>query len=344
VKSVSESAPRTHPPRLVAAGLLVLWLLSLALPTYLSAQSAEWGHGGTLLLALGWLGILGVGDSLSVFGTFAWWANPLFLWATARILLRKALPAFSAYLAGWLSFLALLVGSLKMNEAPTYSAVLAYGPGVLAWLLAILGLACTVAREAKSDALKICFGLAMVILSTAYLVQVGSRAFLANETEKNRLPFYAAKRGVVCAEQAIPLPIDEKQHALALEAPWMKVLNILPIDAVQYGGYQYRRAPGGSPESRMPPFSIREPISTPARYVLRIEGSLPYEYKSRDLDEDFVMRVIDNSNDKEIGHLAHRREFFPELGFCPSLTSGGLHRNEEAQVWLAPFISGSGVR
>lgn len=292
---------------------------------------------------MGWLGVAGVEDSVSLLGVLAWWANPFYLWALIKIQLKGKTPKFSANMALGLATLTVLVGSYALNAIPTFTPVIGYGPGALLWYLAILSLAYVVARDAGYASSHKLIVYTVCVLCFGYTVQLLWRVTSANDAERERLPFYAAKRGLICSVEATKLPITEQQPAISLGAynkQWLDALRNWKVTAIQIGSTEYRRAADGSPESRKPPYMTAQPVSLPARYTLRVEGGYPYVNKWSDGGGDFVRLImVDNQTKEEIGQLVHRREMNRRLGFCPSLTYFPHSLNEEAIQWLAPFIS-----
>jgi hypothetical protein len=315
------------------------WLASLALPALITPRHeyTGWGYG---ILGMGWLGIAGVADDLSRLGVFAWWANPFYLWAVARALAGKT-PVFSTSMAVALGTLTVLVSNYAVGSGATFAPVIGYGPGALLWYLAILTLALVVARDAGSAFTAKVIACAVAVVAVAYTAQVLWRFIGANEAERQRLPFYAAKRGPICSATMSPLPIPEQQRAIGLEAPgmeWLESLRQWDVVAIQRGSIEFRRAPEGSPESKRVPFMTAEAVTTPARYTLRVQGGHPYINEASDGGDFVRLQVIDNRTNAIIGELAHHREWNRRLGFCPSLTWYRRGSNEEAIRWLAPFI------
>ena len=336
----SSSEPRFRLRSIFLILSFTAWLASLALPALITPthEDTGWGYG---ILIMGWLGIAGVGDDLSRVGVFAWWANPFYLWAIARMLGGKT-PVFSTSMAVALGTLTVLVSNYAVGSGATFAPVIGYGPGALLWYLAILTLAFAVARDAGSAFTANFITCAAAVVAVAYTAQMLWRFMGANEAERQRLPFYAAKRGPICSATMSPLPIPEQQPAIGLEAPGMKWLDSLRhwgVVAIQRGSIEYRRAPEGSQESKRHPYMTADAVTTPARYTLHVQGGHPYINQWSDGGDFVRLKVIDNRTNTIIGELAHHREWNRRLGFCPSLSYSALRGwNEEAIQWLAPFI------
>jgi hypothetical protein len=341
--------------RKVVLGLsLALWLASLALPALISdtPHHTVWGMN---ILLVGWLGIVGVlavGEDVGWLGVLAWWANPIYLLVLGKTLRRKRPPAVSPYATGFdlafVSYVALALASLTVllsrypvNAAGGFAPIVGYGPGALLWYLAILSIVYVVSRDAGNPtAPKLLVG-AVGIVCVAYTAQLAWRAVGSNQSEREQLPVYSAKRGLICSARATPLPILEPQPAIRLEAKskvWLESLRNWRVSAVQIGSLEYTRAPAGSDESRKAPFMVAEPIASPARYTLRVQGGHPYVNDAHESGDHVRLSLWDSHANKEIGQLVHHREANRLLGFCPSLTYFPYSPNEEAIRWLAPFI------
>lgn len=319
-----------------------LWLLSLVFPALISPYDKH-SLSGLEILSIGWLGVVGVEDVASLVGVLAWWANPFYLWAISNLAFGKYLPIKTTYFALTLASLTLLLSSYAINEAPVFTPVIAYGPGALFWLLAVLSLAYIVSSKAGHQSLSKMVIIIIIILLLAYFFQVGWRAFASNDTEKVKLPYYSAKRGVVCSVKMIPLPIIEKQSVIKLNLSeynkdWLNFLLDWGIKSVQFDGIEYMRAPQGSPESMRYPYMIGKIITLPARYTFIAQGGSPIVNETSD-SSDVYLSIVDNLEKKEIGQLAFHREMNSRLGFCPSLEYYSTTKTEEVIKWLSPFIS-----
>ena len=290
---------------------------------------------------MGWLGIAGVEDGVSLLGVLAWWANPFYLWALLRSSLGGKNPVFSANVAVCLASLTVFLGSWAVNAVPVFTPVLGYGPGALLWYLAILSLTYETTRYGGTASPMLVSGLAgtVCVLFVGLLIWRGAAS---NLSEREKLPFYSAKRGFICSVEASPLPIADPQAAIALEAEskqWLESLRNWRVAAVQVGSTEYFAATEGSPESQKPPYMASRPVSAPARYTLRVDGGYPYVNKWSDGGDFVRMILIDNQTKSQIGQLVHHREINRKVGFCPSLTYFPHSRNEEAIRWLAPFLA-----
>ena len=319
---------------------ITLWVSALAFPALISPDSKN-TLGGINILLMGWLGVAGVEDGTNLLGVLAWWANLFYFWAIARAAFEKTNPTIVTYLAVATASLTALLSSYALNAVPSFTPIIGYGPGVLLWFLAIFTLAYVVTRDAGHLATsRIVVGIASGLL-VAYLVQVGWRAVASNDSERERLPAHAAKRGYICSVTAPLLPIADRQEAIELKADseyWLKSLIHWGVTAVQVDAIEYKRAPEGSPESKLPPYLLATPVSVPARYTLRAEGGYPFINKWSDGGDFVRLTVIDSQGKKDIGQLVYRREISRRLGFCPALTYYPNSQKEEAIKWLEPFI------
>jgi hypothetical protein len=214
----------------------------------------------------------------------------------------------------------------------------------LLWFLALLSLAYVVATDTEelSSLARFCKILAGALISL-YLAQIGWRASSSNESERERLPYYSAKRGSICEVLATPLPITEKQIAIELKPTnidykWIESLHNWGITTIQVSSEEYTPAEPDTIESRNPPYMHRGTISQPARYALEVEGGYPYINKWSDGGDFVRLRLIDTQNNNELGQLSYHKELNSRLGFCPTLTMYSESGNEEAIKWLAPFI------
>jgi hypothetical protein len=324
----------------------ICWVISLALPTLIPSGENEAGLGIGILL-MGWLGFAGIEDGINLLGVLAWWANPFYLFALASINSKDKPPIISTCLALGFASLTSLLSSYAINTVPSFTTIVGYGPGVLLWFFAILTLAYVVAKDTNHKLIQRLIISLLVALFAIYAAQIIWRSVAANESERGRLPFYAAKRGIICSVEATKLPIPKQQLSLSLESSfdkeWLDTLRNWGITAIQIGKTEYKKAEAGSPESRKHPYMTEEAIYQRdrfSRYTLRIEGGYPYINKWSDGRSDFVrLTIIENKTEKEIGHLMHYRELNSRMGFCPSLPQYSHKHNEEAIKWLAPFIS-----
>lgn len=267
---------------------IVLWLGSLALPALISRQPENtlWG---IYILLLGWLGIGAVEDGVSLVGVLAWWANPFYVWALIRASLGRKNPTFSANMALGLASLTVFLSSFAINAVPAFTPVIGYGPGALLWYVAIASLAYATARDSGTSPPRLALGLASAVCALFISLLVW-RAVAANVSEREKLPFYSAKRGLICSVEAEPLPISGRQEAIALEAQsehWLESLRNWRVAAVQVGSTEYSAAVRGSPESQKPPYMASRPVSVPARYTLRVEGGCPYINRWSDGGDSF---------------------------------------------------------
>lgn len=323
---------------------LALWFSSLAFPAIVS-PNAENSSLGIGILLWGWLGVVGAEDGLGFLAMLAWWANPLYLLAIIRAMSEKALPIKTVYAALLLAFLGFLLGSYATNAVPSFTPVLGYGIGVLLWFLALLILAYAVSTKADLDMLpSLLLGL-MVFLVIIFFAQVVWRAFASNESEKERLPYLVAKRGLICSTTAKPLLIPEQQFAIRLESKekkWIESLINWGVVAVQVDGVEYIKAPEGSPEAEKSPFMVSRPIKIEARYSLKAEEGYPLVNKWSDGGKSVRLTLIDNKKNNVMGTITFKKEANSRLGFCPSLNHYGASTKEEAIRWLSVFINQEG--
>lgn len=305
---------------------LVFWLSSLALPALITSRSEPaYGYG---ILFLGWLGFAGIKDGLDLLGVLAWWANPFYLWAISKAFAGKQ-PRTSVFLAMVLAPLTFLLSNFAINAVPSFATVTGYGPGALLWFLAILSLAYATTKDTElSDISKATVGIACVLI-TAFIGQASWRAVASNDSEKNRLPYYSAKRGLICSATATPLPINQKQSAIVLKTDtdyWLDALLNWGIPVVQVYHVEFRKV-------SEPPFKASSPISSPAQYGLYVEGDPPFFNPKV---QNVTLKILDLQNNEELGHMTFKRQL--SGGFCPSLPFYTRDEEEEVLKWLAPFI------
>lgn len=319
----------------------IFWISSLALPTLISPYPEHTLNGLYILLA-GWLGIVGIEDGVNLIGVLAWWANPLYLWAIYRSAFGSIVPTTSAYLAVAIAPLTFLLSSYALNAVPSFTPIIGYGPGTLLWFLAILGLAYIVSKDTGNVVLAKWFKVISTILIVTFLTQMIWRTAVSNDSEREKLPYYSAKRGLVCSATAPPIYINERQPAIALKTDdskhWIESLLNWGVNAVQFDGFEYKQAPKGSLEAQRPPYMVSKPVSTPARYVLHAEGGYPFINKWSDGGDFVQLTLIDSQSNANLGRITYRREMNKRLGFCPSLTYFPDSRKEEAIKWLYPFL------
>jgi hypothetical protein len=336
---VSKSGVSSSHPILLGLSF-ALWVSSLAFAALISPDPKHSPIGLNILLS-GWLGVAGVEDGVNLLGVLAWWANPFYIWALSRSAAGKGVPIVSAYLAIAIASLTFLVSSYAINAVPAFTPIIGYGIGALLWFLALFMLAYVVSKDAGLYTESKVIACISSLFLIAFLIQVGWRALDSNDSEKERLPYYAAKRGPICSVTIAPLLHIEAQPVIELKAEseyWLESLLNWGIKAVQRDGIEYQKAPKGSPESQRPPYMISKPISAPARYILRAEGGYPYINKWSDGGDFVRLSLVDRKNNKELGHVEYRREANRGLGFCPMLTSYPHSKQEEAIKWLAPFV------
>lgn len=305
---------------------LVLWIFSLALPALISSRSEP--ANGLGILSIGWLGFAGIKDGLDLLGVLAWWANPFYLWAISKAFAGRQ-PTISVFMAVALAPLTFLLSHFAINAVPTFSTVTGYGPGALLWFLAILILAYAVTKDTElSDVSKATMGIAFILI-ICFIGQVSWRAVASNSSEKIRLPYYAAKRGLICSATVTPLPIIHKQSAIALKTDnnyWLDALLNWGVNAVQTYRVEFHK-------TSEPPFKVSIPISQPSQYSLYVEGDTPF-FNSR--ARHIKLRIVDSKNNEEIGHMTFKRQL--SGGFCPGLPFYSQDEEEEVLKWLAPFI------
>lgn len=318
------------------------WTFSLVLPALLSEEPKH-SLPGLAILLIGWLGVVGVQDSTSFFGMLAWWANPLYLLSISRSALSNKRPHGSLYAAIVLALLSFLVSHYATSEAPSYTNIIGYGPGALFWLIAILTLGFVVSRDVGD--LILCYATigCGITLAVLYALQVTISVVGSNSSEREKLPLYAAKRGTVCSVKAPFNPISDKQLAIELSAEdrehWLKALLHWGVNAVQIKGVEYRTAAKNTPEAQVAPYLTSEPVTEPARYLLRAQGGFPYINKWESGGDYVRLTLVDKKSNAELGSIDYKKEWNEKLGFCPSLTFFPDSREEEAIKWLAPFMA-----
>jgi hypothetical protein len=184
---------------------LVLWLISLALPYFVSPEDADLRNVtlGYHVLLIGWLGP-------AIF-IFSWYANPLFLFACLKLLLTRRSAGFTAGLA-----VVLAVSFLFYPGIPHYPAteqVIGYGWCAYIWHSAIL-LAPVAARARRleqddrdSGSLALwrdgpgIFWLIVLVAWVGRSVSFGAyQKSIASKTERERLQQIVFKRGYVCTK------------------------------------------------------------------------------------------------------------------------------------------------
>ena len=261
---------------------MTLWLVSLAL-TGFSLNSNQDSWPGIAILITGWLAALA--------GNFAWFANPLFLWAFVR--LRADRPAVGR------SLLAVVVAldTLRLSEISTgngVSLLWGYGWGALLWLAAmciLLAAAGTRHVEARikaniSDgfnewARPFGFGLCAALLMGTLYLAVNDRRH-ANRAESERLSGLLFKRAPVCRDDAalvgLPMarlsgPLDVKLSvgdSSGSTTPFNRPIDLLEwgVPVVRYDGRDYEYAPDGDG------WVVRSvPADGPASATLFVVGS-----------------------------------------------------------------------
>lgn len=178
---------------------VVIWAISLILPTFIVDSHDQPWSGYTVLIA-GWLGIAGIEDGCSLIGIFGWWANLFYFYSLKEYLDSEKLPLKAISWAVVLSLLSFFVNSLAISERPSYVDVIAYGPGALCWFFAILSLAYMIFSESgKTMQAQLAYHLG-VTLAILYVIQVLWLAIGGDYLDHKHIPFYAAKRGWVCSD------------------------------------------------------------------------------------------------------------------------------------------------
>lgn len=178
---------------------VVMYAISLILPI-LILDSHEELWSGYAVLIWGWLGIAGIEDGWSLIGILGWWANLFYFYSLKEYLDFEELPIKVISWAIVLSLLSFFVDSLAINETPSYADVIAYGPGALCWFLAILSLAYVIFSESgRTMQARLAYRLG-VTLGILYVIQVLWLAIGGDYLDHKNIPFYAAKRGLICSE------------------------------------------------------------------------------------------------------------------------------------------------
>jgi hypothetical protein len=335
------SANKKYESRLVTISLC-FWGLSLIVPALISSREEVFG---LAIFGMGWLGFAGVENSVNLLAVLAWWANPIYFIAISRLTKKQESSPSSPHIAVFVGLLTFLLSSFAINAVPSFTKVIGYGPGAILWIfsLLILGYSACLTYQLKrlGKFYKILFFLILVF----YLSQAGLRHFLSNESEKDQLPVYAAKRGIICAVRAKPLPITTRENVIEIEAvdtnEWISTVHSYGINKIQAYGQEYREFredEKNSLEARTPPYMHQEKANSAARYLLVIEGMHPYKMWKADSLVTIKMHLIDKQTNEAIGELIHQQEFLSK-GFCPALSAYSQKKNEEVVKWLAPFAS-----
>jgi hypothetical protein len=262
---LASSASQTHRPlpsaRTLSIVALSLWVASLAL-TGLVLYAKQQRMTGAEILAMGWLSPL--------MGNFAWFANPLFLWAFIRLQTRKSAVALTV-LAILLSLDTFRLSNYLLDEGGGSTSVYAYGWGVVLWFAALCVLAAAVGTRQietriESGGLEgtdewfrpIGFALCISMLMASGYLAIQDRR-LANNVERERLSGLVFKRGPVCGatEPSVAQPLGRNlgpvevrfsEGAYAgISYPLNKPTHLLKwgIPVVRVAGRDYSYAPAG---------------------------------------------------------------------------------------------------
>jgi hypothetical protein len=331
---------------------LFCWCISLALPALIASKTSDLNLGIGILLT-GWLGFAGVENGVNFIAILAWWANPVFLIAYAKLSDKHNNDTITPHVAVFFGLLTFLLSSYAINAVPSFTKVIGYGPGVIFWIASLLLLGYS---SSLSNHLKILSRIYMAvafIISLLYLSQIYFRYSSSNQSEKDILPAYAAKRGKICSLNALPLKIQKQESIIEIDTidtnEWITTIHNYGVDKIQAYGQQYRAFNDnekGSLETRTPPYMHKEKIGSPARYLLKIEGNHPYKFWKGTGRNSIRMIISDTKEHKVIGELIHH----PDIStgnYCPTLptySSPQEKNNEEVIKWLAPFISKNAKR
>ena len=297
---------------------------------------------------MGWLGFAGVEDGVNFIAILAWWANPLFLIAFFKLAENPEDDTITPHVAVFLGLLTFLLSSYAINAVPSFTKVIGYGPGVIFWIASLLLLGYCSCLTHQLKLLGRLYIVIAFIISLFYVSQIYLRYTLSNQSEKTMLPTYAAKRGKICSATAIPLNIQKQESIIDIDAidtnEWITAIHSYGVDKIQAYGQQYRAFNDDekdSLEARTPPYMHKEEISTPARYLLRIEGNHPYKFWKGKGRSAIRMVISDIKEQKIIGELIHHPDISTGY-YCPTLRAYSdpqEKNNEEVIQWLAPFIS-----
>ena len=243
VRSLSNS-PCLVSNRLAKLAFL-LWLASLLLPGLVFYTEKPLGLN---FLLVGWAGPLAL--------NFAWYANPLFLFATKKLITSRRSTTGSSIVATVLAADAFLFWELPLDEGGATTDLYGYGLGFLLWLAAILVLlAASGIRVMELEDTPLGFRHLrrepMVRNSALILgIVVGSFAFWgikdrleAGETERRFLKDVVFKLGPVCS-----VPDIKPQGQIALQGPLEIIRNdgystplASPEDLLAWGVPRVRR-------------------------------------------------------------------------------------------------------
>lgn len=227
----------TKPPsaRLLGASSMVLWCVSLALPS-LTLYSDQVLLGLQILLT-GWLSPL--------VGNVAWFANIFFLYGAFH-LITGGTAAKASITATLLSFDTFRLDEYLMNEGGATTPVYGYGWGAMLWFLSIfLLLAAAGQRQVElrdQNALTnqyewlrpFAFSLLIVGFGVMGYFSVHDRV-VANTAEIQRLSSIAFKRGPVCTKPE-PMVIEPiRNFSGVLEV-------VLDINKIHSAAYPFRQA------------------------------------------------------------------------------------------------------
>ncbi|MBK8070685.1 MAG: hypothetical protein IPK34_01110 [Ramlibacter sp.] len=179
---------------------LALWLTSLAL-VGLVLYAKQRQILGTEILIMGWLSPL--------IGNFAWFANPLFLWALLRLWAKNSAVG-PALLSILFSLDVLRFSTYLLDEGGGSTPVYGYGWGMVLWFAALFMLLAAVGTrqiEKRLDTLSAegtdewlrpigIMACVAVLMGAGYLAITDRKH--ANAAERERLSGLAFKRGPVC--------------------------------------------------------------------------------------------------------------------------------------------------
>lgn len=241
---------------------------------------------GAEILAMGWLSPL--------VGNFAWFANPLFLWALIRLQARKRAVGLTV-LAVLLALDTFRLSNYVLDEGGGSTTVYAYGWGGVLWfasLCVLTAAAGTRQIEARIESggvdgadewlRPIGFALCISMLMAAGCLAIRDREH-ANSVERERLSGLVFKRGPVCDadDPSVLQPLNRNSGPLEVKLsegiytgsghPFNRPTHLLKwgIPVVRVAGRDYSYAPAGDGQ-----ILTSVPASATAGAVLAVAVSL----------------------------------------------------------------------
>lgn len=240
--------------RMLAMAAVALWLISLSQPALIidngTGKPALWS--GLSVLATGWMGF-GLASA-------AWYANPPFLYAVYRLLVRDAVPWVAA-----IASLLLALDTFRLEVLPGggRADVYAYGAGVAVWIASLGVLSLAVAWREKEvagapefrNALRAPKFLTVLVAMSIFIGAFAYQAYRTTQspsvTEAEFLSLGAVKRGALCMESVAPadavLHLDGPLAVDGNAYPFSHIVTLLRwgIPAVRKGDFDYALAEPG---------------------------------------------------------------------------------------------------